>query len=198
MKKLTALLLCACLTFSLAACGTFGNNSSSAPSGRGSDVSSQANSSAQKGYTIKLGKLTDQDIEDITWEKDERKALDLTDAANFPKPNRIIYYQPGKTITFGKGTEEYEKVFSLNQARCSGDIGGIQTGMYQWTEFFQSESGLKYEYDMEYYSLFFNLTINDENIVHDFYWIVAPSSNSTVYGMLSEPTELLTYLNILE
>ena len=198
MKKLTALFLCGCLMLSLAACTQGGESSSSTSAPGKNEVSNRSSSTIRKGYSVDVGALTDEEVEKTTWEKDERKALDLTDAANFPKPDRIIYYQPGKTITFEKGTEEYEKVFSLNQARCSGDIGGIQTGMYQWTEFFQSESGLKYEYSMEYYSLFFNLTINDENIVHDFYWIVAPSSNSTVYGMLSEPTELLTYLNSLE
>ena len=197
MKKLIALLLSACLTLSLAACGTSGNNSSSAPSGGGADVSSQANSSAQKGYTIKLGELTDQDIEDITWEKEERKLFDFTDAANLPKPDKIIYYTPGKTITFEKGTEEYEKVLSLNQARCSGDIGEIQMGMYEWTPFFHAESALKYQYS-EHYSPIFNLTRNGTYMVPDLYWIVAPSGSGTVYGQLPEPTELLAYLESLK
>ena len=197
MKKLTVAILCACLVLSLAACGKPGDNSSSTPSA--SEPSSQTSSAPKKGYTVKLGEMTEQDIEDATWEKDERQKFDLLNAANFPKPDKIIYYTPGKTVTFEKDSEEYEKVFSLNQARCAGHVGMYQTGMYEWTPFFQAESALKYQYS-EYYSPIFNLTFDAGKGYYtpQFYWIVAPSASSTVYGGLPEPTELLAYLNSLE
>ena len=199
MKKLTAAILCACLVLSLAACGKPGDNSSSSPSA--SEPSSQASSAPKKGYTVKLGEMTEQDIADAIWEKGERKELDLTDAANFPKPDKIIYYTPGKTITFEKDSAEYEKVFSLNQARCQGEIGMYQTIVSDWSKLFKSESSIQYLYLSEYYSLFFNLTYPSEGGIPTFYWIVSPSSptyHAAVFGPPSEPTELLAYLNSLE
>ena len=193
MKKLIALLLSACLTLSLAACGTSGNNSSSAPSGGGADVSSQVSSQQS---------IASQDNSNPT-RNGEKTSLDLSDWSKLPEPDEIVYFHERKEDRFTKGTTEYAKIFSLNQARCNRvidlDFELLQTSFTPEEYIEDGYFLLEYRYK-EYNSVYFSLKPEMDSTC----WISTERSwgkyarGQGMYGDLPEPTELLAYLDSLD
>lgn len=136
-----------------------------------------------------------KDIVLKTASDESRVSIDLSDPSAFPKPDKIFYYHKGKEMVFESGTEEFEKIFSMNQARCPETLDQFQSTIFDWDDCFQKIDILEYWYDTQYHPLYFNITTT-ESSQYSFYWGV--SRPGLLYGTLSKPTELLAYLNSLK
>lgn len=194
MKKLMALLLFGSLLLSLTACGLNGENSGGTPSGSGSDTPSQVSSSQQS--------IASQDNSSPT-SNGEKTSLDLSDWSKLPEPDEIVYFHERKEDHFTKGTTEYAKIFSLNQARCNRvidlDFELLQTSFTPEEYIEDGYFLLEYRYK-EYNSVYFSLKPDMDSTC----WISTERSwgkyarGQGMYGDLPEPTELLAYLDSLD
>lgn len=125
-----------------------------------------------------------------------RTQLDVADCTKLPKPDEIVYIHKGKETVFQKGSEEFQEIFVLNQDRCTQKMDMLKLAMVE--SVLKGYDRLVYRYQEKYESVTFNLTLRDGDNPSD-YW-VSPQTTPTMtfYGFVSEPTELLAYLDSLE
>lgn len=131
---------------------------------------------------------------DLVWVDEIRKTVNLSHKRSFPEPDEIVYYHDGTQAVFSQGTEEFEKVFAFNQARCPDEMNELQSGIGDWEPVLHQRKALEYRYESLYYSLYFNLETRMEG--DTLYWVSTQNGwGMPLYGYAGEPTELLEYLD---